>query len=333
MNKPTKCETVVITGASGGVGRATVRRFARHGANLALIARRQKGLEATKREVEASGARALVLPLDVADAEAVERAATTVEEQLGPIDIWINCAMTTVFARFLDIEPDEYRRVTDVTYLGYVHGTRAALSRMVKRDSGTIVQVGSSVAYRGIPLQTAYSGAKHAIQGFTEALREELIHDGSKVRLTMVQLPAVNTPQFTWCKNKMDKKWQPVPPIYQPEVIARAIEYAAYHKQRELLVGGTTYKAVWADKLIPGFVDLYLGRKGYSSQFADGTPKEQRQDNLWAPVDEDMGAHGEFDNRSRRGSYQVWVRTHPAVSVGTAALATLAGLLFAGRRR
>jgi short-subunit dehydrogenase len=333
MNKATECETVVITGASGGVGRATVRQFAKRGANLALIARGQAGLEAAKREAEASGARALVLPLDVADADAVERAAATVEEQLGPIHIWINNAMTTVFGRFLDIAPEEYRRVTEVTYLGYVHGTRAALDRMVKRNSGTIVQVGSSVAYRGIPLQTAYSGAKHAIQGFTESLREELIHDGSRVHITMVQLPAVNTPQFTWCKNKMDKRWQPIPPIYQPEVIARGIEWAAHHRQRELLIGGTTYKAIWADKLVPGFVDTYLGKRGYSSQLVDGKPKEERPDNLWAPVDKDMGAHGEFDEGSRRGSYQVWVRTHPAVSLGVAALAAVSGLVLRSRRR
>ncbi len=320
---------IVITGASGGVGRTTVREFAkRTGVRLALIARGRKGLEGARREAEQAGATAIVVQADVADAQAVENAARRTEEQLGPIDIWVNVAMTTVFGPFLSITPEEYKRVTDVTYLGYVNGTRAALSRMRPRKRGTIVQVGSSVAYRGIPLQTAYSGAKHAIQGFTESLREELIHEKSAVKLTMVQLPAIDTTQFKWCKNTLERKWQPVPPIYSPEVVARAIVWAAYHpRQREYYVGGTTFKAIWADKAVPGIVDRYLAKKGYGAQLYDGYNYPDKPNNLWEPIDEDLGAHGDFGSRSRKGSPQVWALTHPRAT--RAALVSSGALLYA----
>lgn len=304
---------IAITGASGGVGRATVRRFAtRPDVKLALIARGRKGLEGARHEAEQAGATAIVIQADVADPQAVENAAQRVEEELGPIDIWVNVAMTTVFGPFLSVTPEEYKRITEVTYLGYVNGTRAALRRMAPRNTGTIVQVGSSVAYRGIPLQTAYSGAKHAIQGFTESLREELMHEKSAIKLTMVQLPAIDTTQFKWCKNTLERKWQPVPPIYSPEVVARAIVWAAYHpKRREYYVGGSTFKAIWADKTVPGFVDKYLATKGYGSQLYDGYNYPDKPNNLWEPIDEDLGAHGDFGSRSRKGSPQVWALTHP----------------------
>jgi len=238
-------QVVVITGASGGVGRAVVQRFAkRPGMNLALLARGAKGLEGARREVEKAGARALVIQADVADSDAVNAAVDQIEHELGPIDIWINVAMTTVFGTFMKVTPEEYKRVTEVSYLGYVYCTQAVLKKMIPRKRGVIVQVGSSVAYRGIPLQTAYSGAKHAIQGFTEALREEMMQEKTGIKLTMVQLPGLNTPQFTWCKNAMDKKWQPIPPIYEPDIAARAIEWAAYHPKREYYVGKATYKTI-----------------------------------------------------------------------------------------
>ncbi|MBD3346589.1 MAG: SDR family NAD(P)-dependent oxidoreductase [Chitinivibrionales bacterium] len=324
---------VVITGASGGVGRATVREFTRYlngKVKLGLIARGTEGLEAARREVEALGGMALALPLDVADADMIEDAVKTIEQDLGPIDIWVNNAMTTVFGPFMRSNPDEFRRVTEVTYLGYVYATQAVLRRMLPRNSGTIVQVGSSIAYRGIPLQTAYSGAKHAIQGFTEALREELLHDHSSVHITMVQLPGLNTPQFTWCKTTVrEKKWQPVPPIFQPEIAAKAIVWSSHHKRREVYVGGSTLKAIWANNCIPGFVDKYLGKTGYNSQFYDG-PQEDRPDNLWDPVKGDFGAHGPFDDRSLNRSYQLWVTMHRTL-LGVAALGVgIAGAVFAG---
>src|SRR5918992_2394489 len=238
MSNPTKRpEVVVITGASAGVGRATVREFARRGAHVALIARGRDGLEGARREVEGMGGRALVLPLDVADADAVEQAAEVAERELGPIDVWVNNAMLSVFSPVMKTRPEEYRRVTEVTYLGYVYGTLAALRRMVPRDRGAIVQVGSALAYRGIPLQSAYCGAKHAIEGFTDSLRCELLHDGSRVRVTSVHLPALNTPQFSWVKSRLPRKAQPVPPIFQPEVAADAIVWATYHNRPEIYVG------------------------------------------------------------------------------------------------
>jgi NAD(P)-dependent dehydrogenase (short-subunit alcohol dehydrogenase family) len=303
-------EVVVVTGASAGVGRATVRAFAERGAWLGLIARGRDGLEAARREVEELGGRALVLPLDLADADEVELAASRVEQELGPIDVWINNAMVSVFSPVRETTAEEYRRVAEVTYLGTVHGTLAALRRMLPRDRGSIVQVGSALAYRGIPLQSAYCAAKHAVQGFCDSLRSELLHDGSRVRLCMVQLPALNTPQFGWVKSRLPRKPQPVPPIFQPEVAARAIVWAAYHDRRELWVGWPTVKAIVGNGLVPGFADRYLARNGYESQQYDGLADRHRADNLWEPVPGDAGAHGVFDERAKDHSVQVWLNTH-----------------------
>src|SRR3989441_1933676 len=264
-----KPEVVVITGASAGVGRAMVQAFARRGARLGLIARGPDGLEATRAEVEQLGGSALVFGADVADAEKIEEAAARVEEEFGPIDIWVNNAMVSVFSPVKEMTAEEFRRVTEVTYLGVVYGTLTALKRMLPRDWGSIVQVGSALAYRGIPLQAAYCGAKHAIQGFTESLRCELLHDKSNVRVTMVQLPAMNTPQFSWVKSRLPRKPQPVPPIYQPEVAAEALVWAADHDRRELWVGLPTCKAIVGERVIPGLLDHYLARIGYQDQQTD----------------------------------------------------------------
>jgi len=307
-NKPP--EVVVVTGASAGVGRAIVREFARRGASIGLIARGKDGLEAARREVEDLGGRALVLPLDVAEADAVERAASEVERELGPIDVWINNAMVSVFSPVSEMTVEEFRRVTEVTYLGTVHGTLAALRRMRTRDRGSIVQVGSALAYRGIPLQSAYCAAKHATQGFCDSLRSELLHEGSKVRLCMVQMPALNTPQFDWVKSRLPKRAQPVPPIFQPEVAARAIFWAAHHGRREVYVGWPTIKAIVGDKLVPGYADRYLARNGYESQQTDEPADPRRPNNLWQPLPGDAGAHGRFDDRSKERSLQVWLNTH-----------------------
>jgi len=291
-------ETVVITGASAGVGRATARIFGRRGARVGLIARGRDGLEAAKREIEAFGGEALVLPLDVSDHDAVERAAAQVEETFGPIDIWINNAMLSVFSPIMSMEPDEYRRVTDVTYHGLVWGTLAALRRMKQRDRGTIVQVGSALAYRGIPLQSAYCAAKHAVQGFHDSLRSELIHDGSNVKVVMVNLPALNTPQFRWVRSKLPRKAQPVPPIFQPEVAADAIVWAAYSDRREVNVGWPATMAIVGNNLVPGFADWYLAKNGYDAQMIDEPEDPNRPDNLWHPLPGDAGAHGVFDEQS-----------------------------------
>ncbi len=301
---------VVVTGARAGVGRATVRAFARRGARIGLIARGRDELEVVRREVEAEGGKGLVLPADVAEAAQVEAAAAAVEETFGPIDLWINNAMVTVFSPIKEMEPEEFLRVTEVTYLGYVYGTLAALKRMLPRDHGTIVQVGSALVYRSIPLQSAYCGAKAAVRGFTDSLRTELIHDGSHVRVTMVQMPALNTPQFEWNKTRMPRKPQPVPPIFQPEVAAEAIVWASEHHRRELNVGWPTVAAIWGQKFIPGLLDLYLGRTGYDAQQYDGPPSPDRPVNLWKPVPGNYGAHGVFDSRSRDHSSQFWVTTH-----------------------
>src|SRR6201997_3013573 len=261
-----KSEVVVITGASAGLGRAAAREFGRHGAKVGLIARGIDGLEAAKREIESAGGRAIVLPLDIADADAVEKAAASVERDFGSIDVWVNNAMASVFSPVKEMKPEEYKRVTEVTYLGVVYGTLAALKRMLPRDRGTIVQVGSALVYRSIPLQSAYCAAKHAIAGFTDSLRCELIHDKSNVRITMVQMPALNTPQFGWVKSRLKHKAQPVPPIFQPEMGARAIYWAAHHRRRELYVGGPTLEAILANKVAPGILDHYLGRTGFQSQ-------------------------------------------------------------------
>src|SRR5919197_767243 len=266
MSRP---ETVVVTGASAGIGRAIVRRFARERAQIGLIARSRDALDGAREEVERQGGRALVLPGDVADQAAVESAAAAVEDALGPIDIWVNNAMTTVFAPFHEITPEEFRRVTEVTYLGVVWGTRAALKRMRPRDRGSIVLVGSALAYRGIPLQSGYCGAKHAIKGFFESVRSELIHDGSSVRVSIVELPAVNTPQFEHCRTRLPKQPQPVPPIYQPEVAADAIAWTAQTGEREVYVGASTWKTIWGERIAPGIGDRYLAKNGYSGQLTD----------------------------------------------------------------
>lgn len=327
-------EVVVVTGASAGVGRAVVREFAKSKARIGLIARGKDGLEAAKREVEAEGGEALVLPLDVADAGAVEQAAGAVEQAFGPIDIWVNNAMLSVFSPVHLMTPDEYKRVTEVTYLGYVYGTLAALRRMRERNRGSIVQVGSALAYRSIPLQSAYCAAKHAILGFTESLFSELLHDKSKVRLSIVQLPAVNTPQFGWVLSRLPNKPQPVPPIYQPEVIARAIAWAARHERRELYVGFSTIKAIAADRIAPRLADRYLAITGYESQQTQEPAEPNRKDNLWSPVPGDHGAHGAFDARARRHSPEFWLSTHRGlIAGGLLAAGALVSMSLASRRR
>ena len=312
---------VVVTGAGSGVGRATARAFASLGAAVGLIARGEDSLEAAAKEVASAGGRALVLPTDVADADAVEHAADRVEGELGPVEVWVNNAMTSVLAPFAETSAEEFRRVTEVTYLGQVYGTKAALRRMVPRDRGSIVCVGSALAYRGIPLQAAYCGAKHAIQGFTESVRTELAHDGSRVRITMVQLPALNTPQFEVVLSRLPHRPQPVPPIYQPEVAARAIVWASMHRRREVWVGGSTTATLLANQLAPGLLDRYLARTGYQGQQTSQRADPERPSNLWEPVPGDRGAHGPFDHRAHPRSAQAWTSRHHGLLAGAAALA------------
>jgi short-subunit dehydrogenase len=322
---------VVVTGASAGVGRATVREFARHGAKVGLISRDADALQQACREVEALGGQAVIGVADVAQSNEVESAAAMIEDRLGPIDVWVNNAMVTVVSPVAELRADEVRRVTEVTYLGTVNGTLAALSRMRPRNRGTIVQVGSALAYRAIPLQAPYCGAKFAIRGFTDALRSELMHDKSRIHVTMVQMPALNTPQFEWCRTRMPWQPQPVPPVFEPEVAARAIYYAAHHRRREIMVGAPTLRAVWANKFIPGLLDRYLAHFGYSSQESGLPVSPDREDNLFAPVHGDFAAHGRFDAIARRSSTELWLSTHrPLV---TLALASLAGAAFAAYRR
>ena len=330
-------QTVVVTGASAGIGRATAIAFAAEGARVALLARGEEGLEGVAREVEAAGGQALPLSVDVADARAVEEAAETVEARLGPIDVWVNVAFTSVFAPFHEITADEFRRVTEVSYLGFVHGTMSALKRMRPRDRGTIVQVGSALAYRGIPLQSAYCGAKHAIQGFNESLRCELLHEHSNVRVTMVQMPAVNTPQFGWVLSRLPRHAQPVPPIYQPEVAARGVVYAAHHpRRREYWVGASTAATLAANAIAPGLLDRYLGRTGYDSQQTDQPRDPDQPVNLWKPADgrdgKDFGTHGIFDGRSKDRSVQLWASHHHGL-LGAAGAAVLTAGLGVLRRR
>jgi NAD(P)-dependent dehydrogenase (short-subunit alcohol dehydrogenase family) len=328
-------EVVVITGASAGVGRATVRAFAKRGASIALIARDTHGLHAAAEEVRAAGARALALPTDVADPDAVERAAERAESELGLIDIWINVAMATIYAPLDRISPEEYRRATEVTYLGNVYGTMAALKRMRARNRGTIVQVGSALAYRAIPLQAPYCGAKFAIRGFTDSLRSELLHDRLNIHLTMVQMPALNTPQFDWGRNKLAKRPQPVPPIFQPEVAAEAIVFAAYARRREVWVGGSTIKAILGNKIVPGLLDRFLAQDGYSGQLSSEPADPAAPDNLFEPVPGDHGAHGRFDRRATSRSAALWASMHKGALLAGAAvvgLALLTAALAAGAK-
>jgi NAD(P)-dependent dehydrogenase (short-subunit alcohol dehydrogenase family) len=309
----------VISGASAGVGRATARVLARRGWSLGLLARGRTGLDAARTEAEDAGVPAVAMPTAVSDHAAVEAAADEIERQLGPIDAWVNDAMAGVFGRFLDVPTEDFRRVTEVTYLGYVHGTRAALERMLPRDRGVIVQVGSALAYRGIPLQSAYCGAKHAVHGFTESVRAELHHERSSVRICEVQLPALNTPQFRWVKALLPHEPQPVPPIYQPEVAADAIAWTVEHPRREVWVGSSTVFTVIANRIVPGLLDRYLGWTGIRSQQSDEPLDLRRLDNLYEPVEDDRGAHGVFDARSAAHSPQLWASKHRralAVAIG-----------------
>jgi NAD(P)-dependent dehydrogenase (short-subunit alcohol dehydrogenase family) len=302
----------MITGASAGVGRAVTTAFARRGASIGLFARGRAGLDAAARDVAAAGGRALVLQGDVADADRVEAAAAALEETFGPIDVWVNNAMASVFSPVIEMESAEYKRVTEVTYLGTVHGTLAALRRMKPRNRGVIVQVGSALAYRGIPLQSAYCAAKHAMEGFCDSLRSELLHDHSAVQLTMVHLPAVNTPQFEWVKSRLHGRAQPVPPIFQPEVAADAIVWAADHPRREYFVGFPTVEAIIGDRVAAGLADRYLARHGYDSQQTAEPEDPNRPHNLWSPVDDtrDFGAHGRFDASARSSSIELVISKH-----------------------
>jgi len=339
MTVEMQARTVVVTGASGGIGRAVAREFAARGDTVALIARGEKGLAAAARDVEAAGGKALVLPTDVADATAVQTAADRVETDVGPIDVWINVAFTSVFSPFDQIKPEEYRRVTEVSYLGYVYSTMAALHHMKPRNRGTIVHVGSALAYRGIPLQTAYCGAKHAIQGFHEALRCELLHDKSSVHVTMVQMPAVNTPQFSWVLSRLPHHAQPVPPIYQPELAARAVLYAAEHpRRREYWVGTSTVGTLAANAIVPGLLDRYLGRTGFQSQQSAQKQPADAPVNLWEPADgmdgHDFGAHGIFDDVSHDHDPQQWAsRHHGLLALAGGVLAAAGAALLTCARR
>ncbi len=328
-----KREVVVITGASAGVGRATARKFARNGARIGLLARGVDGLEGARREVEELGGKALVIQGDVVNPDQVEAAAAQVEAELGEIDIWVNNAMTSVFSPIREMTPEEFRRVTEVTYLGCVYGTLSALKRMLARDRGVIVQVGSALAYRGIPLQSAYCAAKHAVQGFCDSLRCELIHDNSAVRITMVQLPALNTPQFGWVKSRLPRKAQPVPPIFQPEVAAEAIYFAAHRPRREFYVGAPSVAVITGNKFVPGLFDRYLARTGYDSQQYDGPEDPDRANNLWQAVPGDHGAHGDFDARAKTWSAQLWASEHCSwIALGAAAV-VITGLTVLFKKR
>jgi NAD(P)-dependent dehydrogenase (short-subunit alcohol dehydrogenase family) len=328
----------VVTGGSGGIGRAVARKLAARGEAVALLARGADGLEAAAEDVRRAGGTPLPIEVDVADFAAVDDAAERVEKELGPIDLWVNDAFSSVFARFTEIGMDEFKRTTEVTYLGFVHGTKAALTRMLPRDRGTIVQIGSALAYRGVPLQSAYCGAKHAIQGFTESLRCELLHDKSNVHVTMVQMPAVNTPQFGWVLSRLPRRAQPVPPIYQPEVAADAVLYAADHpKRREYWVGGSTAGTLIANAVAPGLLDRYLARTGFDSQQTDEPRDADQPANLWRPVDgrggSDAGAHGDFDDRAKTRSAQLWASQHHGLLAAVGGGLIAAGTAWALRRR
>jgi short-subunit dehydrogenase len=293
-----KDKIVVVTGSSAGIGRSIARAFAEQGAHLGLIARNEQRLITLQKELERYSLKSLVLPLDMADADAVGNAARLVEEQLGPIDIWVNNAMVSVFSPIKEMTPEEFKRVTEVTYLGYVYGTLAALKYMLPRDRGTIIQVGSALAYRGIPLQSAYCAAKHAVQGFHDSLLCELLHDKSKVKVTMLQLSAHNTPQFDWVKSRLPNRSEPVPPIYQPEVAAKAVLWAAQHYKREYIIGFPAWKGIYGNMLVPGLADRYLAKTGYKNQQTSEKQPAGQENNLYNSVDGDFGAHGRFDSRA-----------------------------------
>ena len=324
-----KSPVVVVTGGSAGIGRATVREFARNGYDVAILARGKEGLNGARRDVEDLGQRALAISTDVADANAVDRAAERIERELGPIDIWVNNAFAGIFSRFMDVTPEEYERVTAVTYLGQVNGTRAALKRMIPRKRGSIVLVGSALAYRGIPLQSAYCGAKHAIQGFIDSVRCELLHDKTDVTITMVQMPGINTPQFDWIRARLPGQPRPVGKVYQPEVAARAIYFAAHDGRKEMLVGLPTVEAVWGNKVASGMLDEYLAATGFESQQRPERVSPERKDNLFEPVPGDHGARGSFDDEAVDSSAELWASEHKT-QLGLAALgvAAAAGVGF-----
>ncbi|EHN74547.1 SDR family oxidoreductase [Streptomyces coelicoflavus] len=332
-------QVVVVTGATGGVGRAAARAFGARGDRVALLARGEFALERAAEEIRQAGGQALPLVVDVADAEAVDAAAGRIEEELGPIDVWVNAAFSTVFAPVAEIRPEELRRATEVTYFGFVHGTQAALRRMTPRDRGTIVQVGSALAERSVPLQAVYCGAKHAIQGFTESLRCELLHDRSGVRVTMVQMPGLNTPQFSWVLTRLPRHPRPVAPVYQPEVAARAVLYATDHPQRRMYwVGGSTVATLLGQKLAPGLLDRYLARTGYEGQQTGRPVDPSRPANLWKPADDtapdDYGAHGVFDDEAHPRSLQFWISRHRGpLALAAAVTGAAAGALAGGLRR
>lgn len=320
---------VVVTGSGAGIGRATALEFGRKGLSVGLISRDETRLESVKNEIEALGAQAHWVSADVADAAQIENAAEELERVLGNVDIWVNNAMATVFSPFLEISPEEYKRATEVTYLGTVYGTMAALRRMYARNHGTLIQVGSALAYRSIPLQAPYCGAKHAILGFTDSIRSEIIHDRKNIRICMVQLPAHNTPQFSWGLAKLAKQPQPVPPIYQPEVAAQAIVWSAFHPRRELIVGWPAFKAIVGQKIVPGYIDRVLSSKGYSGQMKDEPMDPQRPANLFEPVPGPFGAHGIFDKEARKRSTHLWLTTHRGI-VAVLILAVIAAMMIVG---
>ncbi|MGW4439431.1 SDR family oxidoreductase [Streptomyces sp. NPDC004596] len=319
--------TVVITGASAGIGRATARLYGGRGANVVLVARGEGGLSNAADEIAVLGGRPLVQPADVADPAQVEAVAEAAEKEFGPIDLWVNCAFASVFAPFDEIGPEEFRRTTETTYLGFVNGTRTALKRMLPRDRGTIVQVGSALGERSIPLQSAYCGAKHAVNGFTSSVRLELLHRGSNVHITVAQMPGVNTPQFDWVRSRLGRHPMPVPPIYQPEVAARGVAYAADHPRRkQYYVGASTVATLWANRFAPALLDRYLARTGFGSQETDSVPPTGL-DNLFEPADrapeDDQGAHGAFDDKAHGHSWQEALARHPAATALGAGVAVL----------
>jgi short-subunit dehydrogenase len=300
-------KVIVITGATGGVGRVTAWEFAKHGAKVALIARESHQLQATADEVRRYGGTAMQCMIDVSNAEAVENATEEIETKLGPINVWINNAMNSVFAEFKDITPEEFKRVTEVTYLGQVYGTMSILKRMMKRDSGSIILVGSALAYRGIPLQSAYCGAKHGIQGFYDSLRCELLHQKSKIIISMIQLPAMNTTQFGWVLSKLPNRPRPMGKVYEPEVAAKAILFAAAHERRSVWVGFPTYKAIIGNKIAPWYADWVLSKTGFHGQQTDEPADPNRKNNVWQPVPEDRGPYGEFKNIAKNFSFTLWM--------------------------